>query len=126
MTQPTGNPHQGQPGTTGQGTPSSGTAATGGMEVADPRGMDASNAEHTPGPGDGSEYRSSEYPVSNEAVAQHAYEAYSAQAGGKSLVSGDQLPEWEQLSDEIKQAWHAVAEAVRRHVGSQQAGHRTS
>lgn len=41
-----------------------------------------------------------------------AYDAYCKSSGGVSLVSGAKLPEWAVLSDEIKQAWEAAAEAV--------------
>lgn len=42
-----------------------------------------------------------------------AYDAYCKSSGGVSLVSGANLPEWSALSDEIKKAWEAAAEAVR-------------
>lgn len=41
-----------------------------------------------------------------------AYEAYCASSGGKSLVSGSTLPAWERLTPEIREAWHAAADAV--------------
>lgn len=41
-----------------------------------------------------------------------AYEAYCKSSGGVSLVSGDKLPEFENLSDSIKTAWRASAQAV--------------
>lgn len=43
---------------------------------------------------------------------QRAFEAYSAQAGGVSLVSGNVLPEWHEVSETIKEAWEAAAAAV--------------
>jgi hypothetical protein len=47
-----------------------------------------------------------------EDLGQIAYEAYSASAGGKSLVSGDTLPDWADLDPQIREAWRAAAEAV--------------
>ncbi len=41
-----------------------------------------------------------------------AYEAYCASTGGRSLVSGAQLPVWEQQAQEIRAAWNAAAAAV--------------
>jgi len=43
---------------------------------------------------------------------QIAYEAYCADTGNKSLVSGAPLPAWDALSPEIKKAWQAAANAV--------------
>lgn len=43
---------------------------------------------------------------------QIAYEAYFSCAGGKSLVSGQSLPSWEQQKDEIKNCWEEAAGAV--------------
>lgn len=42
-----------------------------------------------------------------------AYEAYVRQAGGVSLISQTRLPPWDKLSQDIKAAWIAAAEAVR-------------
>jgi hypothetical protein len=41
------------------------------------------------------------------------YEAYCTQTGGRSLVTGDELPPWEGLSDELRTAWIAAAQTVR-------------
>ena len=41
-----------------------------------------------------------------------AYEAYSANTGGRSLASGDDLPMWDDLQDVYKTAWIAAALAV--------------
>ncbi len=38
--------------------------------------------------------------------------AYDAYREAKSLVTGDELPEWEQLSALVKAAWSAAANAV--------------
>jgi hypothetical protein len=46
-------------------------------------------------------------------LGQIAYEAYCASTGGKSLISGDQLPGWDGLKPEIRTAWEAAGEAVR-------------
>lgn len=45
-------------------------------------------------------------------LAKIAYDAYCKHTGGVSLVSGQKLPEFDQLSDAIKYAWHFAAEAV--------------
>lgn len=45
-----------------------------------------------------------------------AYEAYSAKSKGKSLATGDDLPKWEDLPWEIRDAWNASAAAVERAV----------
>lgn len=41
-----------------------------------------------------------------------AYKAYCAYSGGCSLVSGCQLPAWDDLSKQIQGAWIAAALAV--------------
>lgn len=45
-------------------------------------------------------------------LGQIAYEGYCADSGGKSLVSGAQLPTWSALVPEIQHAWSASASAV--------------
>lgn len=40
------------------------------------------------------------------------YDAYCRQTGGKSLVTGDALPPFEALRQEIKDAWAAVGIAL--------------
>ena len=47
-----------------------------------------------------------------------AYEAYCESNGCKSLVSGDRLPGWDELKDEIKTAWDAAAKATVGFVDS--------
>lgn len=42
--------------------------------------------------------------------ARAAYERYLAASGGKSLVSGAELPAFEQLGQAIKDAWRAAAD----------------
>jgi len=50
---------------------------------------------------------------------QIAYEAYSKQAGGKSLATGWPLPSWFQLNVAVKDAWEAAAKAVLAEVPMQ-------
>lgn len=45
-------------------------------------------------------------------AAEAGYRAYARQAGGKSVVTGDRLPEWKYLSEYIKNAWLASTEAI--------------
>ena len=49
----------------------------------------------------------------DERLGQVAYEAYSANTGGRSLATGDDLPVWDELQDVYHTAWIAVALAVR-------------
>jgi hypothetical protein len=44
--------------------------------------------------------------------ARIAYDAYCKQTGGKSLISGDPLPQFDALRLEIKQAWLSAATAI--------------
>lgn len=46
--------------------------------------------------------------------AQAAYQAYSEGAGGRSLVSGQPLPTWQDVKPEVKEAWRAAAAALVR------------
>jgi hypothetical protein len=41
-----------------------------------------------------------------------AYDAYCKSTGGKSLISGDILPAFENLKQSIRDAWEAAANAV--------------
>ena len=45
-------------------------------------------------------------------LGQIAYEAYCEATGWKSLVSGADLPQWDALKQEIKDAWGQAAQAV--------------
>ena len=45
-------------------------------------------------------------------VAQVGYEAYSAQTGGKSLATGQDLPPFAELTPGIQEAWQAAGTAV--------------
>lgn len=55
-------------------------------------------------------------PLVNGANAgQGAYEAYCRYSGGVSLVTGDTLPDWRDLSEQIRDAWHfAVTEMLQQ------------
>ena len=44
-----------------------------------------------------------------------AYEAYCLSSEGRSLISGAALPKWENLRDDIRNAWEAAAMAVLNH-----------
>lgn len=44
--------------------------------------------------------------------AKAAYERYSRASAGRSQVSGDKLPPWEDLPNGIKNAWWAVADEL--------------
>lgn len=52
------------------------------------------------------------YTTVEQSRAQVAYEAYCAATGGVSLISGDKLPEFAALRDDIKAAWAHAADAV--------------
>lgn len=52
----------------------------------------------------------------NYSYAEMAYNAYAQQSNYKSLVSGADLPLFEVLSTEIKDAWFSAANAVLDHV----------
>lgn len=45
-----------------------------------------------------------------------AYEAYRDSTGGVSLVNGDQLPQWEDLTDGVKSGWKCAGLAVAREI----------
>ena len=49
-------------------------------------------------------------------LGKHAYLAYCASTGGKSLVSGAPLPSWEDQDPQIQDAWEAAATAVQREI----------
>ena len=44
--------------------------------------------------------------------AKIAYEAYAKQTHWKSIITGDKLPEFENLRPEIQAAWETAAKAV--------------
>lgn len=51
-------------------------------------------------------------------LAKIAYDAYVKAAGGKSLVSGEPLPAFEDLPQEIQWAWDASSQAVARELSA--------
>jgi hypothetical protein len=46
-------------------------------------------------------------------AAQAGFESYRMQAGGKSLATGEAIPEWAQLAPAIQVAWRAAAAGVK-------------
>lgn len=48
----------------------------------------------------------------NEYYAKAAYNGYRDHTGGKSLATGQNIPEWVDLALVIQQAWDAAARAV--------------
>ena len=44
--------------------------------------------------------------------AQVAYEGYRNHTGGKSLATGQPIPEWHELREDIKEAWRASVRAI--------------
>lgn len=46
-------------------------------------------------------------------LGQVAYESYRTASGGKSLVSGAGLPDWDKLTMAIREAWRASADGVK-------------
>lgn len=58
--------------------------------------------------------------MKSDELGKVGYEAYKNYTGGVSLVSGDKLPDWDSLSDQIKRAWvFASYEIVRIHESQQ-------
>lgn len=47
-----------------------------------------------------------------ESYGEAAYNGYKESIGGKSLISGTELPEWPELPEEVKTAWNEAAESV--------------
>jgi hypothetical protein len=47
-----------------------------------------------------------------EQASKAAYEAYGVNTGGKSLITGEDLPEWDRLRGVIRIAWRAAAIAA--------------
>lgn len=50
-------------------------------------------------------------------LGQIAYEAYIESTGGKSLITGDTLPPYEQLNTDVQKAWEYAADAIAASVG---------
>lgn len=53
----------------------------------------------------------------NYELAKIAYDAYVVAAGGKSLATGDPLPDFWSLKLEIQDAWWAASRAVADDLG---------
>lgn len=49
-------------------------------------------------------------------LGESCYNAYKRKSEGKSLVSGNTLPAWDNLPAVIRDAWNAAAAEVRRIV----------
>jgi hypothetical protein len=45
-------------------------------------------------------------------LGQIAYEAYVKHSNGKSLISGQHLPNWEAQREDVKEAWEAAGHAA--------------
>lgn len=50
--------------------------------------------------------------MASKSFGQINYEGYSKCSGGRSLISGDVLPEWKDLKRDVQEAWEAGAQAV--------------
>lgn len=48
----------------------------------------------------------------NKSRGQKAYEGYCEFSGGKSLISGVPLPEWDKQAENVRAAWEAAAFAA--------------
>jgi hypothetical protein len=48
----------------------------------------------------------------DERLAKVAYSGYCGSTGGRSVIYGDVLPDWEHLAEPVQKAWRAAAEAV--------------
>ena len=49
-------------------------------------------------------------------IGKVAYDAYCESSQGKSLVSGEPLPNWHALKQEIQDAWTYVGTSLESHV----------
>jgi hypothetical protein len=52
--------------------------------------------------------------VGGPSLGETAYSGYFVACGGKSLISGAELPSWDEQAPEIRTAWESAADAVRR------------
>lgn len=50
----------------------------------------------------------------------HAYAAYCSAAGGRSLITGQPLPKWDDLKPEVQSAWTCASEKVAQLVRDQE------
>lgn len=51
-------------------------------------------------------------------MAKAGYKSYAAYTGNKSAVTGDTLPEWEQLPGSVINAWFAAADGMTKFLAS--------
>jgi len=51
-------------------------------------------------------------------MAQVGYESYADYTGGKSAVTGDTLPTWDELPGGVKNAWFAAADDMAKFLAS--------
>lgn len=58
----------------------------------------------------------------SRSLGQIGYEAYADVTEGKSIVTGDELPEWARLPYDIRNAWELAAATIAANVGKQQNG----
>lgn len=56
--------------------------------------------------------------IPTKRLARAAYEGYIKQSGGKSLVTGDPLPPFDQLKPEIQEAWASAAGAIEGEIAN--------
>lgn len=56
---------------------------------------------------------------SPEALAIAAYEGYRMHTGGKSLATGQNIPEWNQLRPDIQAAWRSSRDALLKELYGQ-------
>ena len=59
-----------------------------------------------------SEVEEVEVEIGVKSPGQVGYEGYRRASKGKSLATGVSIPEWDDLSPEIKAAWSAAAQAI--------------
>lgn len=52
-------------------------------------------------------------------LARAAYEGYRKHTGGKSLATGQPIPEWYDLPDPIKDAWKASITAIQQEIADE-------
>lgn len=62
--------------------------------------------------------------MGEKTLGEIGYEAYRAKSGGKSLVSGADIPPFENLSEAIKEAWEAAGDHICAAVGRADEGPR--
>lgn len=58
--------------------------------------------------------------MSDDELGRTAYEEYLAVSRGRSLVTGDALPTWDDQVESIRHAWRRAARAVRLRVQESQ------